>query len=451
MPFSFYPQATGYAAQAQQLAMPGAQARPGFIQGISGMLFPTQPGMDPAASQAAQRQALLAMGLGMMGAAQRPGATIGGSLFEGFQGASQTYAGAMDRAFRNTLLQQEAERQKRQEEREEKAAAREERTRSGDVATRLATGISGASDPMGYWNLMRGNPEVQTTLQQFGLQEPQTPEQAAALAQQLGAVGAVSGPVVTPRPVQLKAVVGPQGKPILVPEELAIGQEPAYAPRGKGMSMTLPDGTVIEMGGDGSKVGPGDLSKPTINNLQESIITSTNRLDRLNATLSTYRPEFLQARGIANANVTKVKDFLGMSVSPEQRRYLDEYTQFQSAAATDLAATLKEMSGAAVTPQEYARTEKTLPSGTELSPAEFEAKSKVAVKTISRAIMRANWALKNGIGVQSVEQLAKAMPLEGIDAVYEKRANQIWQELGGTPEAKAEAIRRANQEFGLAR
>lgn len=318
------------------------------------------------------------------------------------------------------------------------------------------------------------------TLEKAGVISPawrQTPpEQIQALAKQAHAstseaLKALKGPVTRMETVQtadggilqrnpetgeIKQVVKPDGKPGSYDEFVLAQKDPAFANflkqrKGKGLSVTMPDGTVIEMGGDGGKVDAGELSKPTINNLQETIVNSTNRLDRLNATLSTYRPEFLQAKGIVNANTTKIKDFIGMDVSPEQKKYLDEYSQFQSSAATDLAQFLKEMSGAAVTPQEYARTEKALPSGTELSPTEFEAKAKVAVKTITRAIMRGNWALKNGIGVKSVEQLSKVMPLESIDKVYEQRANEIWQELGGKPESKAKAIQQANQEFGLAR
>ncbi len=65
--------------------------------------------------------------------------------------------------------------------------------------------------------------------------------------------------------------------------------------------------------------------------------------------------------------------------------------------------------------------------------------------------MRANYALKNGIGVKSVDQLSKLIPLDSVDKIFEDRANQIWQDLGGTPDKKAEAIATAKQEFGLAR
>jgi hypothetical protein len=434
--------------------VPGQQPG-GFLGRMGGVLFPGAQGDDPQTTAAAQNQGLLMLGLGLMAAGSKPGATFGSSLFDAYQGASQNYAGAMDKAFRNTMLKRQADREERADERAEKRAEREERQQSSVTAGRLASGLkSNAADMPKYWQMVAGMPEVQGALQDLGLQVPTEldPESWQQFQGQLAQAGQIGGPVVPPRPLQLKAIVDPKTrKQILVPEELAVGQEPAYAPKGRGIQMTMPDGTTVEIGGDGGAIGPGELAKPTINALQETIVNSTNRLDRLNQTLSTYNPDFLRARGIASAATTKLKDFVGLPVSPEQRQYLSEYTEFQANAAQDLTQTLKELSGVAVNAAELKRAEKTAPSGTELSPTEFEAKSKATVKFVTRAIMRANWALKNGIGVKSVEDLSKAMPLEGIDAVYEQRANEIWQSLGGTPEMKAEAIKRANQEFGLAR
>jgi hypothetical protein len=221
--------------------------------------------------------------------------------------------------------------------------------------------------------------------------------------------------------------------------------------RGKGLSMTLPDGTTISMGEPGGQIGPGELSKPTINNLQETIVNSTGRLDRLNQMLATYKPEFLQAKGILQAGASELKDFLGMDLNPDQRKFLSDYSEFQANSAQEFNATLKELSGVAVSESELARAMQGAPSANDKSPAKFEAKARATTKFVTRSIMRANWALKNGIGVKSVDQLAKVMPLEGVDAVYEQRANEIWQELGGTSEAKAQAIKQANEEFGLAR
>lgn len=430
-----------------------------FQAGAGKFLFPDVgagiPGLTPEQAEQMQRAAVRQFALTNLGN------TMGGGGRKAWQGLGQSYAGAnstvneaMERGYRSSVIKQQQERQDKQADREAKAQERAEREGNASTAGRLSQGITGAQDKMAYWRMVQGMPEVQEALGAYGIDAATitTPEQLEQISQQLGTAGQVGGPAVQAQPLQLKAVKDPKtGKPILVPEQMAVGAEPWEKPNGRGISMTTPDGTVVEIGGDGSLVGPGQLSKPSINKLQETIINSTDRLDRLNSTLATYNPDFLRAKGIATAATTKFKDFLGMKVSPEQRGFLDQYSQFQSSAATDLSSTLREMSGTAVTPQEYARTEKTLPSGTELSPTEFEAKSKVAVRTIQRAIMRANWALKNGIGVKSVEDLAKAMPLEGIDSVFEQRANQIWQEMGGSPDTKAQAMQRAKQEFGLAR
>jgi hypothetical protein len=239
-------------------------------------------------------------------------------------------------------------------------------------------------------------------------------------------------------------------------EHILAQQDPEFrkfleSRKGKGLSVTLPDGTVVEMGGDGGKVGPGELTKPTINNLQETIVNNSNRLDRINQLMTSYRPEYLQAKGLLKANATEVKDFLGMDVGEEDKKYLAGYSEFRATASQEFSATLKELSGTAASEGEVARVIKGVPSDKDKSPIAFEAKALATTKAITRIIMRANWALKNGIGVQSVDELSKRMPLEGIDGVYEARANQIWQEMGGTPETKQKAIQMTNEEFGLAR
>lgn len=426
---------------------------------LGNVLFPAAPGTDPSMQKAAQSQAMLALGLGLMAGRDRPGAGLGSSLFNAYQVAQQSYQGAQDQAFRNTLTKRQeersdaqAKRQEKQDKREQQATDAANRQTYATTAGRIATGLGSTQDPAAYWKMVSGIPEVQETLKSYGVDPAAvTPEMLPQIQQQLATAGAVGGPVVKPEPLQLKAIVNPKtGKPILVPEALAVGQVP-YEKSSKGISMRMPDGTEVQIGGDGSVVSPGELSKPTVNALQETIVNSSNRLDRLNATLATYNPDFLRAKGVASALTTRVKDFMGLDVTPEQGRYLYDYATFQTNAAQDLTLTLKELSGVAVNPAEYARAEKTAPSGKELSPIEFEAKARATTKFVTRAIMRANWALKNGIGVDSVEKLSKAMPLEGIDQVYEQRANEIWQELGGTPEARKIAVQRANQEFGLAR
>jgi hypothetical protein len=149
----------------------------------------------------------------------------------------------------------------------------------------------------------------------------------------------------------------------------------------------------------------------------------------------------------------KVKDLAGGmlgDMSPDEQQYLDKFSTFKADAAKNLSVILNKLSGAAISPAEGERLKKGIPNDDD-SPTQFVAKYRSAVKDSTRAVMRANWALKNGIGVKSVEALSKSMPLGSIDHVYEDRANEIWQGLGGTPETKAQAIKQANGEFGLAK
>jgi hypothetical protein len=414
-------------------------------------------GMTPEQIQAAQVQARRAMAIGLLGNVGT-GRNFSVGLAQGLAGAQSTYQGAMENAYRNSIREKEEERRAAQETRlqkEQELQIKQQesvaRQNSALTASRLSSGISSAPDPMGYWNLVRNMPEVQETMRAYQVDPASitTPEQLAAVSQQLGAAGAIGGPVRQPTPLQLVKVIDPKsGKAVYVPEQLAVGMTPAG---GQGFNVTLPDGTTVSMGEQGSQVGPGELSKPTVNNLQETIVNSSNRLDRLNLLLSSYRPEYLQARGLVKAGTTELKDFLGMDIPEADKEFLRGYSEFKASASQEFSATLKELSGTAASEAEVARVIKGVPSDQDKSPQVFEAKARATTKFITRAIMRANWALKMGIGIRSVEELSKAMPLDGIDAVYEARANEIWQELGGTPETKAEAIRRANQEFGVAR
>lgn len=82
---------------------------------VGGALFPADPNMPPEAAQAAQNQALLSFGLGLMAAGNRPGATFGSAFGDAYQGASQGYQGAMQNAYQRSMQQKDMERQERQD------------------------------------------------------------------------------------------------------------------------------------------------------------------------------------------------------------------------------------------------------------------------------------------------------------------------------------------------
>lgn len=425
----------------------------GFLGGLGSLLG---GGTTP---EEQQRAAIFQAGLATLASAQQPGATFGGALFGGLQ----TGAGVLQQAQQNAF---QAKQQKTREEREDRLEkqenervkiaqaeqARKDREGNSAVARRVATGITNSkANPLGYYNVVSRDPEFQAAARQYGVDPASitTPEQVLQLGEQFGALGGLGADPEKAGSEPLEAIIGPGNKPLLVPRSQASGKSPYYRPNNS-LAVTLPDGTTISDGPPGA-VGPNELTKPTVNKLQESIVNAQDRLDRLNSTLTTYKPEFLQARGLLKAKGGELVEFLGGELDSESKKYLSEYSEFKSTAANDFNQTLRDLSGAAVTDGEAKRALQAAPSPDDKSPTQFEAKAKATTKTIKRAILRANYALKNGIGTKSVDELSKLIPLEAVDAIYEARANQILEELGGGDEMRQEAIKRANQEFGLAR
>lgn len=251
-----------------------------------------------------------------------------------------------------------------------------------------------------------------------------------------------------------QAMNPPKGPPGSYEEFMYAQKDPAFAKflkdrKGKGLSMTLPDGTQISLG----EVDPSAVTGPTANKLQETIVGASDQLDRLNNIGRGFDKQFLEVPGRFKGAKLKIKDMAGGllgDMTPQEKEYLTAFATFRADAGKNLSLILNQLSGAAISPAEGERLKKGIPNEDD-SPTEFKAKYKSAVKDASRAIMRANWALTAGVGAKSTEQLAKLMPLSSIDQVYEDRANEIWKEMGGDPKDKAKAIAQANQEFGLAR
>lgn len=352
-------------------------------------------------------------------------------------------------ANRNALMESQIKGNNQAIEQNQQQYSDEQRTRA--LSETLAAAQHVAQNP----GAISGMPDgfKQRAMQDLGA-DAQNPQALSQWAQRMAAgVAAQLGQGPAPQPVQMETIENPDGS--LLQRDPTTGkltQVQTRRPQGSaGFNMQMPDGTVISMGGSGGGVAAADLSGPTKNRLQESIVQATDELDRLNSIGEGFDPKFLQIPGRLKGAALKLKDIAGIKdLTPDESQYLTKFSTFKADAAKNLSTILNRLSGAAISPAEGERLKKGIPND-EDSPTQFIAKYRAAVKDSTRAIMRANWALKNGIGVQSVEQLSRTMPLGGIDKVYETRANEIWQELGGKPETKAQAIQQANGEFGIAR
>lgn len=398
--------------------------------GLGSALFPTQPGADPQTAQAMQQQAMLMMGLGMMAGANRPGATIGSSLFEGYRGAAQNYAGAMDTAFRHTLLKQESERQQKREDREQKAQAQQERMHAGDVASRLATGLqNNAANMPGYWQMVANSPDAQAAVSQLGLQVPTEPEPQnwKAFQQQLAMSGHVSGPRVTPRDLELKAVVGADGKQMLVPETMAIGREPGYAPVTPSFqlsSIDLPGGMKQNIVFDPRT----NAIKPVGDPFKEP---SQSKPTGENQTAAGFLARMSNAEGMLGQYAPSLKDYAafdkmlsGNSVtSAAANRFISPEGQLYYQAASDwVRAKLRKESGASIQPAEMIQEIRTyfpVPGDSEQVIVQKERAREVAMQAMAQSAgPAAPTSPENTRG--SAESLATDSP-EAIEAEMRRR------------------------------
>lgn len=219
--------------------------------------------------------------------------------------------------------------------------------------------------------------------------------------------------------------------------------EPVYTPRGNGLSVTLPDGTEVELGGGGG--AHGDLAKPTVNRLQDDLVNYQAGMDRLRQMRASARPEFLTAQGRMSRLFAKGKDYVGAS-TPEEQKYLSDFTAFRSNTLDSLNRYIKEITGAAMTNTEAERIMSAMPTPDD-SPSEFSSKWDATMTQLSRANARAAYTLRKGLPLDNVA-------LDDMDKIINERAREIMNELKARNPgiSEQEAIRAAqqavNREFG---
>lgn len=242
-----------------------------------------------------------------------------------------------------------------------------------------------------------------------------------------------------------------------VPQSAAAGQ-PAVGPIG---TRLVSDGK----GGLTFVSGPGagaanDLDKPTTTEVQKKAVNTVEVMGRLQSIGGSFKDEYLQLPARLGAWGNAIREKAGFRLDAGNRRSLEEFTTFKAAALGNLNATLKEMSGAAVSDQEYKRITGQLPNaGTGLfdgdSPSEFRSKLKLSVRDARRAMIRYNHLLARGIPFNAEKDDFGGIKLDDVDGLINKRAREIESELRkANPRLDpsildAETDARLRKEFGI--
>lgn len=217
----------------------------------------------------------------------------------------------------------------------------------------------------------------------------------------------------------------------------------------KGLSITLPDGTVITQGASG------ELGSKAINDLQTKKFDSVDALSRLNEIRNSYDPEFLRLSTRWGAMVNAFKEKAGMELPEQDREQLQRFSEFKRAGLQNVNRTIKEITGAAMSVEEAKRITAELPNpGKGLtdgdSPTEFKSKLDAATVAAKRAIMRYNYALSQGM-----DPLKTGIELSDVDNLIDQRGAELEQVFRArNPGASMEEIqalvdKQLRQEFGV--
>ncbi len=206
-----------------------------------------------------------------------------------------------------------------------------------------------------------------------------------------------------------------------------------------GFSVTTTDGTVVSYGG--GQQGPGFGTKAT-NEIEGRILDSGAMLGRLNDTKALFKPEYLELATRIGAKWGQLMDKMG-SATPEQQELVANFAQFKTEAFNNLNTSLKELSGAAVTPQEAERLLEQLPSvGTGVfdgdSPTEFQAKLEQSILQQQRAVARYNLWLATGRQGKPWEMGS----LDDVDKMINARGAQIEELLKANGISDPEVLQR---------
>jgi hypothetical protein len=210
-------------------------------------------------------------------------------------------------------------------------------------------------------------------------------------------------------------------------------------------------GTGTELTVNTGALTPGKVAG---NKVDEGILETTARLQRLSAIEASYKPAYTQL-GTRLGNVwTKIKEKAGADVSPQDQKELREFSQWKRQSLENLNQYVKEITGAAMTDAEAGRIRAALPDPGQNwwdgdSATEFKSKMDDVVRQLKMAEARYVYIKRNGMSIEgvSLERMPQIMNQRGAAMERDIRAKNPKMDK----KAIQNTVKRAlAQEFGLA-
>ena len=210
------------------------------------------------------------------------------------------------------------------------------------------------------------------------------------------------------------------------------------------------DAKAKEMGiGEGTKVTTnvytGQLDKTNKTKVQEQQLNTGDQIASLNNIQLSYKPEFLRPEYKFAQDWKTLKDKLSSKGLNETEKYsLGKYTEFRQNTLQNLNATIKAITGAAMSDAEAGRIRATLPDAGDGvlsgdSPTQFEYKLNNAITQSKYALARKEYALKKGLKWEDI-------PLNKMPEIFNKRGAEIARSQGLNPEKLTPEQRRSIQQ-----
>jgi len=190
-------------------------------------------------------------------------------------------------------------------------------------------------------------------------------------------------------------------------------------PRNSGITTTLPDGTIVQVGGD-------RLPKPVERKETQTVISMGQSLARLASIKKEYDPSFLTYQGKARNLISRLKSKADIDLSPEDRKYLKQSRRFTQAVNYEFNAYRKLITGAAAAMSELEDLKKAV-INTDLSPDEFEAAYAEYVTELTRSMRIGNKLIREGLqpGTKQFGEALDGLYLSGGDDDLEARGNAL--------------------------
>ena len=262
---------------------------------------------------------------------------------------------------------------------------------------------------------------------------------------QLAADGTEAAPLPQPSQDMVDTPFGRMGRSEARDLGSTLLLDPRYATAGKAILDAV----------DGPNQGA--MGRAAQNQIEERSLNASAQLGRLENIKTMFNPKFLEIPKRMEMMGLSWTSKMGVKLSAAQRDELSKYAAMRATIVNNLSTILKEVSGTAVTPQEYERIKNDQPNaGTGIfdgdDPVTLEAKLNNSIRLQRQAIARYNFMRSKGLNFDR-NSLDQFLSLDDVPAAIDQRGAEIEGRLrksGADPNTIDQQVRRQlKQEFGI--